>query len=345
MGFLGGRKAGVSEEGGDSPPALKEVAYEPGRSYSWCWTDWAATRGGNKPLAPSSSPLLPMSRKILITGCSSGFGHHAARHLASGGHHVYASMRAVAGRNSAAAHDLTDWADRQDVRLEVVELDVTSDDSVAAAFQALPPLDVVINNAGLGFVGPAEALTPAQLVAQLDVNLVGAFRVIRAALPAMRAQGSGLIVQVSSLSGRAALVGDSLYSASKFGLEGLSEGLRYELGPLGIDVVLMEPGPFATDFVPNVQSDMSPDVASAYPHVLGFMEGFSKMHAEMAQDPAVFSQALEQVIQVQPGERPLRIIPGMDFGLGPLNDGAEAVRKSVIAEMGLADWDGAKGGA
>ncbi len=282
-----------------------------------------------------------MSRTILITGCSSGFGHHAARHLAAAGHRVFASMRGVTGRNRDAADGLLAWAESEGARLELAELDVTSDASVAAAFESLPALDVLINNAGLGFVGPAEALTPDQFAAQLDVNLVGAFRVTRAALPAMRRQGSGLILQVSSLSGRAALVGDSLYSASKFGLEGLSEGLRYELGPLGIDVVLMEPGPFATDFVSNVHGADDPELASAYGHVLGFMDGFAEMHGEMAQDPAIFSQALERVIDTPAGERPLRVIPGMDFGLGALNEGAEAVRTAVAAEMGLADWDGA----
>ncbi|MEJ2541579.1 MAG: SDR family oxidoreductase [Gemmatimonadota bacterium] len=286
-----------------------------------------------------------MSTTILITGCSSGLGHHAARHLASVGHHVFASMRDVAGRNRDAAEALGAWAESQGAPLEVVELDVTSDASVTRAFEGLPALDVVVNNAGLGFMGPAESLTPDHLTAQLDVNLVGAFRVTRAALPSMRERGSGLVVQVSSLSGRAALAGDALYSASKFGLEGLSEGLRYELGPLGIDVVLMEPGPFATDFGANVQSAVDPEVASAYGHVLGFAEGFAKMHGEIAQEPAVFSQALERVIDTPAGDRPLRVIPGMDFGLQALNDGAEAVRRRVMGEMGLAGWDGAGGTA
>lgn len=284
-----------------------------------------------------------MPKTLLLTGCSSGFGRHAALHLAAAGHHVFASMRDVDGRNRAAADELSGAAAGDGGALEVVDLDVSSDASVAAAFETLPPLDVVINNAGLGIMGPAESLSPAQLIAQLDVNLVGAFRVVRAALPAMRARGSGLILQVSSLSGRMALPGDALYSASKFGLEGLSEALRLELGPLGIDVVLMQPGPFATDFVANVSGTTAPDVAQAYPHVLGFMEGFGAMHGEMAQDPALFSAALARVIDLTPGERPLRVIPGTDFGLRSLNESAEGVRQAVLAEMGLSDWDGARG--
>jgi NAD(P)-dependent dehydrogenase (short-subunit alcohol dehydrogenase family) len=282
-----------------------------------------------------------MSKRVLITGCSSGLGLHAARHLASRGHHVFAAMRDVDGRNRDAAGALSSWAEAEGVQLTVVELDVTSDESVAAAFAVLPPLDVVINNAGSGWMGPAESLTPDQFRAQLDVNLVGPFRVTRAALPGMREQGSGLILQVSSLSGRAALPGDGLYSSSKFGLEGLSESLRYELGPLGIDVVLMEPGPFATDFGPNIQPGKGDGVVEAYGHVTTFQEGFIKMHGEIAQQPALFSEALEQVIDMPAGQRPLRVIPGMDFGLQAMNDGAEAVRQAVLAEMGLAEWDGA----
>jgi NAD(P)-dependent dehydrogenase (short-subunit alcohol dehydrogenase family) len=282
-----------------------------------------------------------MAKRILITGCSSGLGLHAARHLASKGHHVFAAMRDVEGRNRPAREDLSAWAEAEGVRLEVVEMDVTSDDSVAAAFADLPPLDVVVNNAGSGWIGPAESLTPAQFMAQLDVNLVGPFRVTRAALPAMRAQGSGLILQVSSLSGRAALPGDGLYSSSKFGLEGLSESLRYELGPLGIDVVLMEPGPFSTDFGPNIEPGTADGLADAYGHVFGFQKGFLEMHGEIAQPPELFSEALERIIETPAGERPLRVIPGMDFGLQVLNDGADVVRKAVLGEMGLAEWDGA----
>jgi NAD(P)-dependent dehydrogenase (short-subunit alcohol dehydrogenase family) len=286
-----------------------------------------------------------MSQTILITGCSSGLGLHAARHLAAKGHHVFAAMRGVADRNRAAAADLAAWAEAEVADLEVVELDVTSDESVSAAFAELPALDVVINNAGMGFMGPIESLTPDQFMAQLDVNLVGAFRVTRAALPAMRERGSGLILQVSSLSGRGALPGDGLYSSSKFGLEGLSESLRYEVGPLGIDVVIMEPGPFATDFGSNVQPGRGDGLSEPYAHVFGFQEGFIKMHGEIAQDPALFSEALEEVIDLPAGGRPLRVIPGMDFGMQHLNEAGEAVRRGVMDQMGLTEWDGAKGRA
>lgn len=286
-----------------------------------------------------------MSQTILITGCSSGLGLHAARHLASKGHRVFAAMRSVSDRNRDAAADVAAWAEAEGADLKVVELDVTSDDSVAAAFAELPALDVVINNAGVGFMGPIESLTPDQFMAQLDVNLVGAFRVTRAALPAMREQSSGLILQVSSLSGRGALPGDGVYSSSKFGLEGLSESLRYEVGPLGIDVVIMEPGPFATDFGSNVQAGRGDGLSEPYAHVFDFQEGFSKMHGEIAQDPAMFSEALEEVIDLPAGGRPLRVIPGMDFGMQHLNEVGETVRRGVMDQMGLTDWDGAKGRA
>lgn len=133
-------------------------------------------------------------------------------------------------------------------QLEVVELDVTSDESVDAAIAQTPEVDVVINNAGVGYGGPIEAFTSDDVTKQLDVNIVDTFRVAKAVLPGMRARRSGLIIQVSSVAGRCAFPGCGTYHASKWGLEGLSESMRYELGPLGIDVVVVKPGPFSTNF-------------------------------------------------------------------------------------------------
>lgn len=115
------------------------------------------------------------------------------------------------------------------------------------------------------------------------------------------------------------------------------------MGPLGIDVVIMEPGPFATDFGANIRSELDPAVAQAYGHVMGFQEGFIKVHGEMAQEPALFSEALAEVIDTPAGQRPLRVIPGIDFGMQHMNDAGETVRRGVMDQMGLTEWDGAKG--
>src|SRR5690606_18405936 len=148
----------------------------------------------------------PDAKNILITGTNSGFGRLTALSLAAKGHHVYATMRDVAGRNAAAAQELTAAAADLPGTIDVVEMSLTSQESVDAAVQGglarAGHLDVVVNNAGFATMGLSETVTDAQVLAQLDVNVVGPHRVLRAVLPGMRARRSGLIVHVSSGLGR-----------------------------------------------------------------------------------------------------------------------------------------------
>ena len=287
-----------------------------------------------------------MPFRILITGCSSGFGHDAALHFARQGHHVFATMRDVTDTNRDVADHLRTLAEAESLQISVYEMDVTSTDSVNAAFEQMPPVDVVINNAGVGFGGPVESFSPEQIVAQLEVNVVGPVRVARAVLPAMRERKKGLIIQVSSTAGRAAFPGFGVYHASKWGLEGLSESLRYELAPHGIDVVIVEPGPFSTNFFSNLIGGADADRAAAYPHVAEFGQQFEIM-VEQAfaenpdlTDPSVVVDTFEALIQMPNGERPLRTIAGLDFGLQAINDATEPIRKQTLDMMGIADHDG-----
>ena len=285
-------------------------------------------------------------KKIVITGCSSGFGKNASKYLAEKGHHVYATMRNVNGKNATAAHELKDFATENGLHLEVIEMDVCSDDSVTNAIAKIPACDVLINNAGMGFGGPIEAFTTEQCLAQLDLNIVGTFRVSKAVLPKMRAQNSGLIIQVSSIAGRGAFPGFGVYHASKWGLEGLSESMRYELAPLGIDVVLVEPGPFDTNFFGNMIPGTDEDIAKAYGHVTEFFEGFGGQVQEMFKDdnaptdPMIVVKIFEDLINAPAGTRPMRTIAGIDFGFQALNDAVEPLRKASLESMGLADCDG-----
>ena len=208
--------------------------------------------------------------KILITGCSSGFGFDAAKYLAQKGYHIFASMRNIAGKNLQAATNLENFGKSHGYKLDVIELDVTSDDSVNYAAENLPVIDVLINNAGMGWGGPTESFSADEVLAQLDLNIVGTLRCAKAVLPGMRAQRSGLIIQTSSIAGRCAFPGLGVYHASKWGLEGVSETLRYELAPLGIDVSIVEPGPFSTDFMKNVITPSDTELASEYQHVNDF---------------------------------------------------------------------------
>jgi NAD(P)-dependent dehydrogenase (short-subunit alcohol dehydrogenase family) len=282
----------------------------------------------------------------LITGCSSGFGFDAAKYLAEKGHHVYASMRNVNGKNADASRALKSFSDTNGLKIEVLDIDVTSDASVNAAASQISEIDVLINNAGIGYGGVIEAFTADEILAQLDLNIVGTVRVAKAVLPGMRSRKSGLIIQVSSTAGRGAFPGFGVYHASKWGLEGMSEAMRYELAPLGIDVVLVEPGPFATNFFSSIVSPKDTELAAAYEHVNGFMEGFGKQVQEMfadenaPTDPMIVTKIFENLINMPAGSRPLRTIAGLDFGFQALNDAVEPIRKAGLENMGISDLDG-----
>jgi NAD(P)-dependent dehydrogenase (short-subunit alcohol dehydrogenase family) len=181
----------------------------------------------------------------LITGSSSGIGRLSALELARRGHRVFASMR-----NLESAHFIQAKADKERLSVETIHLDVTDMACVTAAIAHVTEragrIDVLINNAGFGAFGPIEDYSDDDLREVFETNFFGAIRVTRAALPAMRANRSGTIIMVSSISGLRTFPFLSVYSASKFALEAASNGLRHELRAFGIRVVLIEPGNFNT---------------------------------------------------------------------------------------------------
>jgi NAD(P)-dependent dehydrogenase (short-subunit alcohol dehydrogenase family) len=185
----------------------------------------------------------------LITGSSSGIGHALARRFAERGWRVFATMRAPDGEGGRA---LRDEAAARRWRLTTPALDVTRDDSVEPAVEAALAetggrLDVLVNNAGYYALGALEEMTPDELRAQLETNVVGVQRVTRAVLPAMRGRRAGTIVTLGSVSGRVAVPMSGAYTASKWALEGMIEALRLELVPFGVRVVLIEPGPYESE--------------------------------------------------------------------------------------------------
>lgn len=183
-----------------------------------------------------------MSQTVLITGASSGIGKASAELFADRGWNVIATMR-----NTDDGSDLAGRA-----KILVARLDVLDSTSIAAAVESglerFGAIDVLLNNAGYGAYGPLEATPMAVLRRQFDVNLFGLVETIKTVLPAMRAQRSGVIVNVSSVGGRITYPLGSLYHGSKWAVEGLSEALHYELVPLGIRVKIVEPGGVNTDF-------------------------------------------------------------------------------------------------
>ena len=186
----------------------------------------------------------------VITGCSSGFGMLAALEFARRGDSVYATMR-----NTAKAGRLHAEAAAAGTPVEVLQLDVNDITSVGAAIEEVVRregrIDVLVNNAGIGIEGAVEDFDDDEVLAVFETNLFGVIRVTRAVLPHMRSQGSGTIVTVGSLAGKATAPFSGIYSASKHAVEALSDALYYELQPFGIRVVLIEPGGFETEIETN----------------------------------------------------------------------------------------------
>ena len=182
-----------------------------------------------------------MPKTVFITGTSSGIGAAAVRLFAQHGWQVAATMR-----NPADAR----FADLPNVRVYALDVtDITAPPrAIQQAHQDFGSLDVLINNAGYGLVGPFETATDAQIQEQFATNVFGVFAVTRAALPILREQKSGVIINITSVGGRTAFPMNSLYHATKFGLDGFSESLWYELVPFGIQVKVVAPGGVATDF-------------------------------------------------------------------------------------------------
>ena len=195
------------------------------------------------------SRRLNMSKTILITGASSGFGRDTAETLRHAGYTVYASMRGVQGKNREAAGAL------RKLGVKTVELDVSDDTSVEAGVKTVlaeaGQIDVLVNNAGIASAGVTEAFTTEQAKAIFDTNVIGLLRVTRAVLPSMRRQHDGLIINIGSILGRVTFPFVGIYGASKFAVEALTDSLRYEVSQLGVEVVEVQPSGYPTNFSPT----------------------------------------------------------------------------------------------
>ena len=193
-----------------------------------------------------------VAKTWLITGTSSGLGRAMVEQLLERGDRVAATVR----RDDA----LADLQQTHGERLSVVKLDLADTDGMRAAvdetFRRLGRIDVVVSNAAYGLVGAAEELTDAQIERQIATNLTGTIQFIRAVLPGLREQGGGRIVQVSSEGGQTTYPAFSLYHATKWGIEGFVETVTKEVGPFGIDFIIAEPGPTATNFGAGI--DLAP---------------------------------------------------------------------------------------
>ncbi len=280
-----------------------------------------------------------MRRTILITGTSNGFGRDAARTLAESGHQVFATMRDLKDRNRGVAEELSFKG------IEVLELDVTDDTSVDHAFTTLyertdGKLDVLINNAGLFAQGLSETYTPEQVREMFEVNVFGVQRMIRAALPEMRRQSSGLIINIGSILGRITIPFIGLYGASKFAMEALTESYRYELSQLGVDVVLVQPSAYPTGLYSATQRPADPGRAREYGEIAAlpaafvqFLSGvFSSTEAPDAHNVA---KELAKLIATPAGQRPDRVIVGAGYGADAVNAAVGPIQAQMISGIGF----------
>ncbi|MEU1408783.1 SDR family oxidoreductase [Streptomyces sp. NPDC005728] len=281
------------------------------------------------------------SRTILVTGASSGFGALTVRALADAGHTVYAGIRQTATRNAPAVAELDRYAAEHGGSLHAVELDVTSQDSadaaVARVLAAEGRLDVLVHNAGHMVTGPAEAFTPGQLAELYDVNVLGAQRVNRAALPHLRERGEGLLVWIGSSSTRGGCPPFlAPYFAAKAAMDALAVSYAGELIRFGIDTAIVVPGAFTsgTNHFAHAGTPADTDRAAAYDERYGaLLAGLDKRLAALVPpdaDVAEVAEAVVRLVDLPAGTRPLRT------HVDPTRDGSEVV--SAIADRIRVDF-------
>ena len=288
-------------------------------------------------------------QNILVTGSSSGFGFLIARTLLSDGHTVFATMRGLDNKNADTADKLKSQAAETEGRLHLLDMDVTDTASVNSAVQqALTQegrIDVVVNNAGYGVTGYAETVTEEQLQRQLDVNVVGVQRVTRAVLPAMRNAGKGLIVNISSVMGRIIIPFAGAYTASKYALEGLSENYRYELAGTGVDVTIIEPGGFGTNFLANLDHGADTERLESYGPLAElpnkFWGSFSEqLAAEDSPNPQQVADAVLNLIKTPAGQSPLTtVVDPLIGGEAPraINSTTDQIQSQMFEQMEIKD--------
>jgi len=272
--------------------------------------------------APPAAAKSLAGKSFLVTGTSSGFGRLGALHYARLGARVFATMRNLP---RPEADELRKIARDEKLDLHVLPLDVTSDDQVAATVAEAEkinggPLDVLVNNAGINIAGPVEVHDMAATHLTFDTNVYGLHRTARAVLPGMRSRKSGLIFNVSSKQGRIIRPSSGLYSATKFAVEAMSEQLAYELAPHGIEVVIIEPGGFATGIGRNRARYTSELAARADErHKAGYPELVAQMSRMPGAgstppaapppgmpDPIEVPKAIAEIAAMPAGSRPLR---------------------------------------
>jgi len=268
-----------------------------------------------------------MTPKVwFITGASKGFGFQITKAALAAGDRVVATVR----KNAAHVYDQLGGAERS----LVVTLDVTNESEVQSGIQAaidrFGRIDVLVNNAGYGLLAATEEASAGEVKRQFDTNVFGLLNVTRNVLPHMRKQGSGHIINISSLFAYHNNVpGFGLYGATKYAVEGISEGLAIELGPLGIKVTAVAPGLFSTDFVSTDSYQSSSIVLDAYKDTVGVIRGhMTHFHGSQPGDPAKLASVILQLVASD--NPPLHLPIGSD-SVKNVREKIELISKEVQA--------------
>jgi NAD(P)-dependent dehydrogenase (short-subunit alcohol dehydrogenase family) len=248
---------------------------------------------------------MSQSQVWLITGSSRGLGQQLAQAVLAAGHRLVATAR--------QPQQLQPLADRYGDRVVTVALDVTdaaaAQRAVQTAVERFGRLDVLVNNAGYGNIAPVEEADEADFRAQIDTNFYGVFNVTRAALPLLRRQGGGHIIQISTIGARLGVPGLSAYHTAKWAVEGFSESLAKEIAPFGVKLTMVEPGGFRTDWAGSSMT-IAP-IGAAYQPTLGPMLDYLQQHnGHQPGDPAKAAQAILQLAALE--KPPLRLLLGSD---------------------------------
>ena len=253
-----------------------------------------------------------MEKVAVVTGSSSGIGFETSLALAREGYFTYATMRDV-----KKADKIQKIADEESLSLKVIELDVDNEESAENAINTIIQekgrVDVLVNNAGWGIWGTGEDVSVEEFKEQFETNFFSVVRMIQKVAPTMRNQGSGSIVNISSVAGRIGLPASTAYVSSKFAVEGLSESLRYELGQFGVNVIIIEPGVIKTNFFDSMKTAKKADEGGAYRDITIKVITGVKMMAEMGTSPKEVAQV---IIKSLKEEKPLpRYIVGNDAAM------------------------------
>ncbi|MGQ1788419.1 SDR family oxidoreductase [Saccharicrinis sp. GN24d3] len=274
-------------------------------------------------------------KNVVITGSSNGFGYLSAQLFADNAYKVYATMRNPEGSNSEKKQELEKYSSN----IKVVNMDVAEDESVKVAMNSIikeaGTIDVLINNAGIMHMGIAEAFSIEQANQLMNVNYYGIIRTTQAVLPIMRKEGKGLIINTTSAYGRVFAPFAATYGASKAAVEAYTQSLKYELATTGVETILVEPGPFATNLAGSFSPEARTEIVGEYSELQAIFGGMMEEVATLLQSegfpqPNLVAEAYLKLAEMPQGSRPTRTTVGLPLGADKVNELTQPIQDGSL---------------